>query len=469
MGNQKISIKDLSTIDFPSDVARSLGMNVMNKAFKHTPKEEKFRILRNVFEHPEEFLHDEALSILAGKLLGKLKDEAGHFAAYNLLDEPKAFEVFGHKHIESSAKQQMQLAMRLPVAAYGALLPDAHQGYGLPIGGVLATENAVIPYGVGMDIGCRMALSILSLPGSYVEHELYRLSKVLKANTHFGNEGSLETRQSHNILDHPDFMKTELLKRLHGKACMQLGSSGSGNHFVEFGIVELLEGNTLNVPAGTYAAILSHSGSRSLGANIAKHYTDIAMSRCKLPREVKHMAWLEMDSGEGQEYWLSMNLAGEYAKACHEQIHKNLTLEIGASVLATVDYHHNFAWKELIYGKEHIVHRKGATPASAGTLGIVPGSMTSPGYIVRGLGNTASLNSASHGAGRKMSRQKSKNFTSMSEVKKVVQAAKVTLIGGSTEEGPHSYKDIEMIIKSQHNLIAVEGKFYPRIVRMAKD
>lgn len=472
MGNQKLTSKDLTAVNFPNDIARSLGMNIMNKSFKHTPKEKKFEILKTVLEQPGEYLNDEVLGVLARKLVGKEKDESdsSHFSSYELLDEPKHHEIFGHKHIESSAKQQMQLAMRLPVATYGALLPDAHQGYGLPIGSVFATENAVIPYGVGMDIGCRMALSILDLSGSYVEHNAYQLAKVLKAHTHFGNEGSLASKQDHDVLDHPDFTQTNLLKKLHGKAAMQLGSSGSGNHFVEFGVFELEEKNTLNLPANTYAAILSHSGSRSLGANIAKHYTDIAMGRCKLPREVKHLAWLDMSSAEGEEYWLSMNLAGEYAKACHERIHANLVQAIGAKTMASIDNHHNFAWKErLSDGREYIVHRKGATPAAAGVHGVIPGSMTTPGFIVRGLGNEASLYSASHGAGRKMSRQKAKSSVTMSEVKKILQSAKVTLIGGSTEEAPHAYKDIEMIIKSQHTLIDIEGKFYPKIVRMAKD
>jgi tRNA-splicing ligase RtcB len=349
-------------------------------------------------------------------------------------------------------------------------MPDAHHGYGLPIGGVLATHNAVIPYGVGMDIGCRMALSILDLPGSYTEHRTHELKKVLERETHFGNEGELEQAQEHAILDHPDFQLTNLLKRLHGKAVKQLGSSGSGNHFVEFGMVELYEDNTLGLPPRNYTAILSHSGSRSLGANIAQHYTAIAMNRCKLPREAKQLAWLMLDSAEGEEYWLSMNLAGEYAKACHERIHYNLSKAIGAKVLQTVENHHNFAWREtLADGNEYIVHRKGATPAAKGIYGIIPGSMTAPGFIVRGLGNEASLNSAAHGAGRKMSRQKAKESTTMSSMKKLLQAGKVTLMGGSTEEAPSAYKDIEMIMKSQHTLVDIEGKFHPKIVRMAKD
>jgi tRNA-splicing ligase RtcB len=469
MGKQKLNIKDLTVINFPSDVARSLALNIMNRHFKHTTNEEKIKLIKTVLEQPASYLIHDTLGILAQKLVSKtIGSESAK--VYLLEDEPKHFDIFGNKHIEINAVKQMELVMRLPISEKGALMPDAHQGYGLPIGGVLATKNAVIPYGVGMDIGCRMALSILDLPGSYVEHHTYELKKALHDETHFGNEGGLESKQDHEILEHPDFATTELLRRLHGKAVRQLGSSGSGNHFVEFGIIVLEENNKLQLPQGNYAAILSHSGSRSLGANIAQHYTNIAMDKCKLPREAKHLAWLALDSEEGNEYWLSMNLAGEYAKACHDRIHENLCDALGLSVLRKVENHHNFAWKEkLADGNEYVIHRKGATPAGEGVLGIIPGTMTAPGYIVSGLGNEASLNSAAHGAGRKMSRQKAKNSITVSSLKKLLQSEKITLIGGSTEEAPDAYKDIDLIMKSQTTLVNVEGKFHPRIVRMAKD
>ena len=471
MGKQKLNIKDLSTINFPSEVARSLSLNIMNRHFGHTPNEEKLSLINNVLTHPDDYLNDDTLGLLAHKLVSKSITES--FKAYELDAEPKHFDVFGSKHIEINAIKQMELVMRLPIAERGALMPDAHQGYGLPIGGVLATRNAVIPYGVGMDIGCRMALSILEMPGSYVGHHAYELKRALKDYTHFGNDGGLEQRQDHDVLDHADFQLTELLRRLHGKAVRQLGSSGSGNHFVEFGVIEIGEVSGLlpdGLSAGSYAAILSHSGSRSLGANIAQHYTDIAMSKCKLPSEAKHLAWLDLRSHEGQEYWLSMNLAGEYAKACHDRIHANLCDALGATVITKVENHHNFAWNErLSDGQEYIVHRKGATPAGSGVLGIIPGSMTAPGYVVRGLGNESSLNSAAHGAGRKLSRLKAKNSVTMSAMKKMLDSGKVTLIGGSPEESPMAYKDIELVMGSQSTLVTVEGKFIPRIVRMAKD
>jgi tRNA-splicing ligase RtcB len=469
MGTQKLNIKDLTVINFPSDVARSLALNIMNRHFKHTLNEEKLKLIGHVLERPESYVNHNTLGILAVKLVSKTLTQDS-FNVFQLNEEPKHFDVFGNKHIEINAVKQMELVMRLPIAERGALMPDAHQGYGLPIGGVLATKNAVIPYGVGMDIGCRMALSILDLPGSYVEHHAYELKKVLHDETHFGNDGGLEEHQEHNILEHPDFQLTDLLRRLRGKAIRQLGSSGSGNHFVEFGIITLEQNNKLQLPKGNYAAILSHSGSRSLGANIAQHYTNIAMDKCKLPREAKHLAWLDMNSEEGNEYWLSMNLAGEYAKACHDRIHKNLCGALGLSVLLKVENHHNFAWREKLHdGNEYVIHRKGATPAGEGALGIIPGSMTAPGYVVSGLGNESSLNSAAHGAGRKLSRQKAKNSITVSSLKKVLQSEKVILIGGSPEEAPLAYKDIELIMKSQATLVNIEGKFHPKIVRMAKD
>lgn len=469
MGKQKLTIQDLTVINFPTDVTRSLALNIMNRHFKHTPNEEKLTLINDVLQNPGQYTEHSTLSILALKLVANVP-VLQSYNTYTLADEPAHFDMFGSKHIELGAVQQMALAMRLPVAIKGALMPDAHAGYGLPIGGVLATRKAVIPYGVGMDIGCRMALSILDVPGSYIDRYTYELKKALGAETHFGNDGGLETRQDHAVLDHADFQATALLRKMYGKAVRQLGSSGSGNHFVEFGTITVDEGNSMQLRAGTYGALLSHSGSRSLGANIAQAYTAIAMDRCRLPREAKSLAWLDLDTEAGQEYWLSMNLAGAYAQACHDRIHANLCRALGLSVLHTVENHHNFAWKETLHdGETYIVHRKGATPAAPGEMGIIPGSMTTPGYIVRGKGNEASLNSAAHGAGRLLSRQRAKNSITMSSLRKILQREKVTLIGGSTEEAPGAYKDIELVMSSQSTLVHVEGIFHPRVVRMARD
>lgn len=463
-----IKTKELSKMGYINDKARSLVINIVARHFKHHSKNQITELLINIKNNPEAYVNDEIVGKIAETFIDKV--EECNFQSYSLLQESGLLKIYGGKEIDHGAKKQMELAMSLPVVSQGALMPDAHTGYGLPIGGVLATKNAVIPYAVGVDIGCRMALSIIDESDSFFKRYSHRMKMALKELTHFGMEGSLDIQPDHAILDSPVFQETALLKQLHGKACRQLGSSGSGNHFVEFGEIELYDHNSLGLPAKKYMALLSHSGSRGLGANIAMHYTKIAMDTCKLPREAGCLAWLDMDTEAGQEYWLSMNLAGDYAKACHDVIHQNLLRSLGLESLAKVENHHNFAWKDqLANGEEVIVHRKGATPAHDGELGIIPGSMTTAAYLVMGKGVENSLNSAAHGAGRAMSRQKTKNSTTASALKKMLATAGVTLIGGSVEESPVAYKDIEKIMYAQRDLVAVQGRFLPRIVRMNKD
>lgn len=464
-----IKTKELSKIGYTDNKSRSLLINIISKHFKHHSKAELIEILTDVLQHPDNYLQDEIFSPVAN-LFSTQKETECKFQTFSLLQEKGHLKIYGNKEIDHSAKKQMELAMALPISVQGALMPDAHTGYGLPIGAVLATENAVIPYGVGVDIGCRMALSIFEETAAFAQHYSFQLKEALKDFTHFGMEGHLPFEQEHEVLDNPLFQATDLLKKLHIKAARQLGSSGSGNHFVEFGEIELYENNTLQLPAGKYLALLSHSGSRGLGANIAQYYTKIAMDTCKLPREAQQLAWLDLNSEAGQEYWLSMNLAGDYAKACHDRIHINLAKALKIKPIAKVENHHNFAWKEnLADGKEVIVHRKGATPAHLGDLGIIPGSMTTSAYVVMGKGIANSLQSASHGAGRAMSRQRAKENTTASALKKMLSAAGVTLIGGSVEENPLAYKDIDVVMEAQRELVEVQGKFLPKIVRMNRE
>jgi tRNA-splicing ligase RtcB len=465
MGN--LRTKDLSKIGYVNDQLRSLVINTATKYFKHYSKEEILDLLTKIMNNPEQFLDDEVAGKIAEKIIGKVDEPI--FKSYDLMEEPAPYKVYGAKGIEPIAIKQMELAMKLPITVQGALMPDAHMGFGLPIGGVLAATNAVIPYAVGMDIGCRMALSIVDETDAFIKRYDYLIKQALRNFTHFGMEGGLEIRQEHEVLDDPLFQQLAFLKPLRSKAVRQLGSSGGGNHFVEFGEIELAENNSLGLPAKKYTALLTHSGSRGLGAAIAKQYTQIAMNTCKLPRHAQQLAWLDMDSEAGQEYWLAMTLAGDYAKACHEKIHGNLLKSLRLKAIHVTENHHNFAWKEVLNGKELIVHRKGATPAHKGELGIIPGSMTTPAYLVTGKGVNSAVNSASHGAGRAMSRQKAKDNMTVSAMKKLLSNAGVTLLGGSVEENPLAYKDIESVIKAQSELVNIEGKFMPKIVKMNKD
>ncbi len=468
MGNLRLKGKDLKKIGYKSETAKSIAINIVSKHFKHEKKDETLNILSNLLQYPEKYLDNEILKELAGLFIKKPVNEQVKTVISE--PEPKDFMVFGSKQISTNTLVQMEKAMMLPIAQKGALMPDAHEGYGLPIGGVFATKNEVVPYGVGLDIGCRMCLTIYKEDDKYLNRYGYQVKTAIKNNTHFGIRNDVDFRYEHEVLDRKEFVEYPLAKKLHGKAKKQLGTSGSGNHFVECGIVELLENNSLGIKAGNFLGILTHSGSRGFGAEIAKTYTEIAMKQLRMPKGMQHLAWLDLSSDAGREYWSLMNLAGDYAKACHDMIHYSISKELGLSQIARVENHHNFAWKEkLANGEEYIVHRKGAAPAGKGKLGIIPGSMTQPGYIASGLGFEDGLNSASHGAGRKITRTKAKNSITMSEVRKHLKQNKVTLIGGGVDEAPFVYKDLERVMRAQSNLVKVEGRFIPRIVRMDKN
>lgn len=440
-----------------------MAMEVMNRHYKFSTEEEALAILKQVLDSPAEYVSHEILSAIAEKLM----PAPGASPELSLNSQGITFNVFGAQHIEQGAMHQMYTAAKLPVAVAGALMPDAHQGYGLPIGGVLATENAVIPYGVGVDIGCRMCLSIFDIDPKDLSKKENFFSREIAEATLFGSGAQFTRAADHPVMDDPRFGQLPMLSRLHGRAWKQLGTSGSGNHFVEFGITEIAEKDeVLGVEPGVYVGLLSHSGSRALGANIANHYTRVAKQKRRLPGEASNLAWLELSEEEGMEYWLAMNLAGDYAAACHTVIHDKIARQLGRAPVKRVENHHNFAWKERWEGKDVIVHRKGATPAGKDVLGIIPGSMTASGYIVKGKGEIASVNSASHGAGRQMSRSRALQSITRSAMQDELKKYGVKLLGGGLDEAPFAYKDIDVVMKSQQQLVDVVGKFTPKIVKM---
>jgi len=439
-------------------------MQVMEKHFKRNSVDHALAVLLKILQSPEESLNDETLAPIARELVRLEKKKEAHI---ELLAEGKPYNVFGGAFIEEGAIQQMNSAVRLPVTVAGALMPDAHHGYGLPIGGVLATRNAIIPYGVGVDIGCRMCLSIFDINEKDLEQRQDYFSRELNENTLFGSGREFKQRTDHEVLYHSAFKEISMLGGLRDKAAAQLGSSGGGNHFVEFGIVEVTAGDALfGVPAGRYVGLLSHSGSRGLGANIANHYTRLAKEKRHLPQDAVNLAWFTLQEEEGVEYFTAMNLAGDYASACHHVIHDKIARQLGRQPLTRIENHHNFAWKEQYQGEELIVHRKGATPAGKDVLGIIPGSMTAPGFIVRGKGEAASLSSASHGAGRLMSRTAAMNNITSKMLREELSKQGVKLIGGGLDEAPFAYKDIYEVMNAQKHLVDTIGTFWPRIVKM---
>jgi tRNA-splicing ligase RtcB len=383
--------------------------------------------------------------------------------------EPVKYRQWG-EGLEHEAVMQMEKACLLPVSVAGALMPDAHVGYGLPIGGVLATENAVIPYAVGVDIACRMKMTVLDLPARDLERHQDRLTRAIEAETRFGVGANFQRRRQHEVMD-ADWSVSPVTQQNKDRASSQLGTSGSGNHFVEFGFFTA-HGKIHNLEPGTYVALLSHSGSRGTGAAVCNHYSKIAFGQFPdLPSELKRLASLSLDSQEGQEYWAAMELMGRYAAANHALIHQHVAANLGAEVLLDLENHHNFAWKErhVIGGveREVIVHRKGATPAGEGVLGIIPGSMASPGFVVSGKGNPESLNSASHGAGRVMSRSQAVKTFDWKKVNQFLRQQGVTLISAGLDEVPMVYKNIREVMAAQSDLVTILGQFDPKLVKMA--
>lgn len=390
--------------------------------------------------------------------------------------KPVPYRQWG-RDLDVQSVQQMERACSLPVAVAGALMPDAHVGYGLPIGGVLATDNAVIPYAVGVDIACRMKLTVLDLPLNTLRHDQGkdRLKKAISSETRFGVGARFKKRRNHPVLDR-NWSVSPVTRKARDKAWSQLGTSGSGNHFVEFGELTLHE-PLKGLDVGTYLALLSHSGSRGTGAMVASHYSRLAMSlRPELPREQRHLAWLDLDTEPGQEYWAAMELMGHYAEANHACIHRHMAGHLGAEVLLDLENHHNFAWKERIDvpaqsdrrpDRKAIIHRKGATPAGPGVLGIIPGSMASPAFVVRGKGSRDAMNSAAHGAGRVISRKRAIRSLNWKDANRMLREKDVTLMSAGLDEVPFVYKNIEEVMAAQTDLVDVVARFDPRLVKMA--
>ena len=419
------------------------------------------KLIRGVLDRPEDYTADEHFAVLAAALI-----EDRQFVRA----EPVEYRTWGAEGIDEGAHAQMRQACSVPVATAAALMPDAHIGYGLPIGGVLACENAVIPYAVGVDIACRMKLSVLDMPTESLQGKFNLYKEAIQGGTRFGIGSHYKQPKSHAVMDQ-DWNVSRITRERKDRAWSQLGSSGSGNHFVEFGLLTLTEADEeLGLEAGEYVALLSHSGSRGVGAAVCSTYSAIAQQ--KLPSkyaDLGRLAWLDLDSQAGAEYWAAMNLMGDYAAANHDVIHKSVTKLLGSQVIAGVENHHNFAWKETHGGREVIVHRKGATPAGKGALGVIPGSMATPAFVVRGLGNPESLDSASHGAGRLMSRKKAKGIFNWKAQQADLARRGVRVLSAGADEVPGVYKDIHEVMQHQQDLVSIIARFDPKIVKMCDD
>lgn len=467
--------RELINLGLPQGEAMRAAVQV---CAEHRPgRDEGREAIRRVLADPAAAVDDPVWGPVAAALMGS--------DAMALRATPAPLQIWGRpgEDIDQASIDQARRACELPISVAAALMPDAHVGYGLPIGGVLATRGAVIPYAVGVDIACRMKVTVLDLPAELLESDAGRdrLTAAIEAETRFGmgsgfGGGRGGRKREHKVMD-DDWTVSPVTARVKDKAHGQLGSSGSGNHFVEFGVLTVSEADAdsaLGLAAGQYLALMSHSGSRGAGAAVCDHYSRIAMDlHPTLDKQHKHLAWLDLDSQPGREYWDAMNLMGRYASANHACIHHHIAMHLGAEVIAGVENHHNFAWEErhVIDGVEEtlIVHRKGATPAGEGVLGVVPGSMADPAFIVVGKDGPGSLSSASHGAGRLMSRTAAKNSFRWPAVRALLKERGVTVISAGIDENPGVYKDIRRVIAQQADLVRPVARFDPKLVKMAPD
>ena len=456
-------------LGYVDDKAARLAVNLAAKHYGRDQKLHVLGLLQDLLQEPGKYARHDHFAELANYLSPHKSAAPGQHsrAKQTLKSQPSEFAVFGRNLIDPDALRQMTTAMKMPVVVKGALMADAHVGYGLPIGGVVAAYNAVMPYGVGMDIACRMHLSVYPDPPELLHRQKDHIKQILTDNTRFGL-AEFKDIGDHELMERREWKEIPFLKGLKQKFYNQLGSSGHGNHFVDIGHLVVTQfTDELGLEPGTYLAILSHSGSRNFGAEVAKHYTQVAKNKLGLGGEAGQLAWLDLGSQEGQEYWQAMNLAGDYSRANHHIIHGKLSVALGSNPITTLENHHNFAWEEKLSEHESlIVHRKGATPAHEGDVGIIPGNMVSPAFVVSGKGNATSLHSASHGAGRQVSRRKARKSFTRKSLEKTLAKEGVDLIGGAIDESPAAYKDIRKVMEAQKDLVNVLAAFYPRIVRM---
>src|SRR5688572_28005496 len=321
--------RDITALGYREGPIVGLALKVAKRLKKRMPQDEALKALKAVLDDPQVYVSDETLGPLAAALI---EEQTRPYFVER--EQPAPYQIWG-EGLEQGALGQMKNAARLPVAVSGALMPDAHQGYGLPIGGVLATDNAVIPYAVGVDIACRMKLSVLDIPAKDLKRLHDSLARVLERETVFGTGGAHKKPLNHEVLE-ADWNVSPITRQNFAKAREQLGTSGSGNHFVEFGLLTL-EKPDLGLAAGQYLAVLSHSGSRGTGAGVADYYSKLAMDlHPELPPELRRLAWLDLDKDSGREYWAAMELMGQYAHGNHDVIHRKVAKAEGVKVIAGV-------------------------------------------------------------------------------------------------------------------------------------
>ena len=375
---------------------------------------------------------------------------------------------------EGAVKQAVNLAHHPALVHHVALMPDAHQGYGMPIGGVVAAKGAVIPAAVGVDIGCGMIATETDIPAEAFAEMSFRraFQEKLKERIPVGEGVSHRITQDWEGFEEytaHNGMRSSLWPSKLDR--MNLGTLGGGNHFIELQKSTALDGSG-DPEGGAKVWLMIHSGSRNLGKRIEEHYHRIAARMCErfhTPLPDKDLAFLPFDDPAGHDYFTDMLFALRYAKENRRRMMEAMKATLaefvpGANFVRTIDIHHNYAAFEEHFGEKVCVHRKGATSAKLDEIGIIPGSMGTASYIVRGLGNPDSFMSCSHGAGRRMSRIAASTTLTVEECDKAMDGIvcerwhKYKGFGKAKgrldlSEAPQAYKDIEDVIASELDLV----------------
>ena len=368
--------------------------------------------------------------------------------------------------IDENALLQAKNLANLPfVFKHVALMPDSHMGFGMPIGGVIATRDVIIPNAVGVDIGCGMCATKTSL-NEIDTNVLKKIMSGVRQLVPLGFKHHKEAQDESLMPSIEHVPENGIVRQEFESATRQIGTLGGGNHFIE-----------IQKGSDNHIWIMVHSGSRNIGLKVAEHYNKLAIALNQkwyscVERKLD-LAFLPLETQEGQDYLLEMQYCIDFAFASRmlmmERI-KSVFADIFGDSFYTTDFiniAHNYARKENHFGSNVIVHRKGATSARKGEAGIIPGSQGTKSYIVRGKGNVESFQSCSHGAGRVMGRRQAmRELTLEDEIKKLDKKGIVHAIRGARDldEAPSAYKNIQEVMRNQEDLVEIVVELSPLAV-----
>jgi len=359
--------------------------------------------------------------------------------------------------IEPGALRQSKNLANLPFAyKHLAIMPDTHEGYGMPIGGVLATKGVVIPNAVGVDIGCGMCAVKTSLTG-VSKPELVKIVDLIKEMIPVGFKHHKKAQNENLMPAGFETVGMHIVKAQFDSALHQLGTLGGGNHFIE-----IQKGDDDKI------WIMIHSGSRNIGLKVAEYYNKTAVKLNEMyfsqVEKSKELAFLPIQTDEAHKYFAEMKYCVEFAFA-NRQLMMNRVIQCFLEVIPSslsfdpvINIAHNYARWENHFSQDVIVHRKGATSARLGEIGIIPGSQGTKSYIVEGLGNPESFTSCSHGAGRKMGRKQAIRELNLGEQIKSMEAQGILhgiAAAKDLDEAPGAYKDIDTVMENQADLVKI--------------